>query len=40
MGIPTSQVARMLGDTEKMKETTYRHHSPHYLKEAAQALNW
>lgn len=39
-GIPTSQVARMLGDTEKMIETTYGHHSPEYLKEAVNALDW
>ncbi len=39
-GIPTVRVARMLGDSEKMIEKVYGHHSPDYLKDAAKALDW
>lgn len=39
-GIQTVRVARMLGDTEKMIEKVYGHHSPDYLKDAAKALDW
>ncbi len=37
-GIPLSQVARFLGDSEKMIEKVYGHHSPDYLRDAARAL--
>jgi integrase len=37
-GVPTVQVARMLGDTEKMIEQVYGHHSPEYLAAAVEAL--
>jgi len=33
-GVPTVKVARMLGDSEKMIEQVYGHHSPDYLSEA------
>ncbi|MBL4612116.1 MAG: tyrosine-type recombinase/integrase [Emcibacter sp.] len=39
-GIPTVKVARMLGDSEKMIEWVYGHHSPDYLIDAAKALDW
>lgn len=37
-GVPTRQIARMLGDTEKMIEQVYGHHSPDYLADAVAAL--
>lgn len=37
-GVPTAKVARMLGDSEKMIEEVYGHHSPDYLAEAVSAL--
>ena len=39
-GIPTREIARMLGDTEDMIEKVYGHHSPEYLRNAANALDW
>lgn len=39
-GIPTREIARMLGDTEEMIEKVYGHHSPEYLQNAANALDW
>lgn len=38
-GVPLGKVARMLGDTEKMIEEVYGHHSPSFLMEAVDALN-
>lgn len=38
--IPTREIARMLGDTEEMIEKVYGHHSPDYLRNAANALDW
>jgi integrase len=37
-GVPLSQIARMLGDSEAMVERVYGKHSPDYLREAADAL--
>jgi integrase len=37
-GVETREVARYLGDTEKMVERVYGHHAPDYLKRAAAAL--
>jgi len=37
-GVPLSEVARMLGDTEATVERVYAKHSPGYLKRAAGAL--
>jgi integrase len=37
-GIKTAQVARYLGDTEEMIEKVYGHHSPDYLREAADVF--
>ena len=37
-GVPTVKVARMLGDSEKMIEQVYGHHSPEYLADAVRAL--
>lgn len=37
-GVPTVKVARMLGDSEKMIEQVYGHHSPEYLADAIIAL--
>ncbi|WP_417449539.1 tyrosine-type recombinase/integrase [Kordiimonas sp.] len=37
-GVPTAKVARMLGDSEKMIEQVYGHHSPAYLEDAVKAL--
>ena len=39
-GIPISEIARMLGDTEAMIRKVYGHHSPDYLRNAAEALDW
>lgn len=39
-GIPTREIARMLGDSEEMINKVYGHHSPDYLKKAAEALDW
>jgi integrase len=38
-GVPLSEVARLLGDSEKTVETVYGKHSPDYLKRAVGALN-
>lgn len=37
-GVPVAEVARFLGNTEKMIETVYGKHSPDYLRGAASAL--
>lgn len=37
-GVMLAKVARFLGDSEKMIETVYGHHSPEYLRDAAKAL--
>jgi integrase len=37
-GIPLPQVARFLGDSERMVERVYGHHSPDYLKDAVESL--
>jgi integrase len=37
-GVPTAEVARFLGNTEKMIEKVYGKHSPNYLRSAARAL--
>jgi integrase len=37
-GVPTPEVARFLGNTEKMIEKVYGKHSPDYLRAAAAAL--
>jgi integrase len=39
-GVPVDKVAKMLGDRIEMIEKVYGHHSPEYLKEAANALDW
>jgi integrase len=39
-GVPTAMVARFLGNTEAMVEAVYGHHSPEYLRQAANALNF
>ena len=39
-GIPLAQVARMMGDSEKMVEKVYGHHAPGYLKNAVGALSF
>lgn len=36
-GVPVAEVARFLGDTEKMVERVYGKHSPDYLRRAAKA---
>ena len=38
-GVPLSEVARVLGDSEKTVETVYGKHSPDYLRRAVHALN-
>ncbi|MDD2326552.1 MAG: tyrosine-type recombinase/integrase [Alphaproteobacteria bacterium] len=38
-GVPLSEVARLLGDSEKTVETVYGKHSPDYLRRAVTALN-
>jgi integrase len=38
-GVPLSEVARLLGDSEKTVETVYGKHSPDYLRRAVRALN-
>ena len=38
-GIPLAEVARFLGDSEQMVEKVYGHHSPEYLRGAADALD-
>lgn len=37
-GVPVAEVARFLGNTEKMIEKVYGKHSPNYLRGAARAL--
>lgn len=37
-GVPVAEVARLLGDSEKMVEKVYGKHSPTYLKRAVEAL--
>jgi hypothetical protein len=37
-GVPIPEVARFLGNTEKMVERVYGHHAPDYLRRAAAAL--
>lgn len=37
-GVPIGQVARLLGDSEKMVERVYGKHSPDYLKRAVASL--
>lgn len=37
-GVPLSEIARLLGDTEAMVEKTYGKHAPDYLRRAADAL--
>lgn len=37
-GVPLAEVARLLGDTEKMIEKVYGKHSPDYLRRAVGAL--
>lgn len=39
-GAPLSEVARLLGDSEKTVETVYGKHSPDYLQRAVNALNF
>ena len=39
-GLPIREVARMIGDTEETVEKVYGHHSPEYLKGAANALQF
>jgi integrase len=38
-GVPLSEVARLLGDSEKTVETVYGKHSPDYLRRAVTSLN-
>ena len=38
-GIPLAEVARLLGDSEKMVEKVYGHHAPDYLRRAVNSLN-
>ena len=38
-GVPLSEVARLLGDSEKTVETVYGKHSPDYLRRAVNSLN-
>lgn len=38
-GVPLSEVARLLGDSEKTVEKVYGKHSPDYLRRAVNALN-
>jgi len=38
-GVPLSEVARLLGDSEKTVETVYGKHSPDYLRRAVTRLN-
>lgn len=38
-GVPLSEVARLLGDSENTVETVYGKHSPDYLRRAVTALN-
>jgi integrase len=37
-GVSLAKVARYLGNTEAMVEKVYGHHSPEYLRDAAEAL--
>jgi integrase len=37
-GVPMVEIARMLGDTVAMVESTYGKHSPDFLRRAADAL--
>ena len=39
-GVPLSEVARLLGDSEKTVEKVYGKHAPDYLKRAVSALNF
>lgn len=39
-GVPISEVARLLGDSEKMVEKVYGKHAPEYLKRAVSHLNF
>ena len=38
-GVPLSEVARLLGDSEKTVERVYGKHAPDYLRRAVNALN-
>jgi len=38
-GVPLSEVARLLGDSEKTVEKVYGKHAPDYLRRAVNALN-
>lgn len=38
-GVPLSEVARLLGDSERTVETVYGKHAPDYLRRAVNALN-
>jgi hypothetical protein len=37
-GVPLTEVARLLGDSEKTIETVYGKHAPDYLRRAVNAL--
>lgn len=39
-GVPLSEVARMLGDSERTVERVYGKHAPDYLRRAVSALNF
>lgn len=39
-GVPLSEVARLLGDSEKTVETVYGKHSPDYLRRAVKSLGF
>ncbi|MGB9153181.1 MAG: site-specific integrase [Alphaproteobacteria bacterium] len=39
-GVPLSEVARLLGDSEKTVEKVYGKHAPDYLRRAVDALNF
>lgn len=39
-GVPLVEVARMMGDSERIVERVYGKHSPSYLKRASSALNF
>ena len=39
-GVPVAKVARFLGDTERMIEQVYGHHSPDYLQDSVAALDF
>jgi len=38
-GVPLREVARLLGNSEKMVKEVYGKHSPDYLRRAVNALN-